>query len=110
LEKKLAALRLSAELKAGVLLKALQKAKGARGQLNGRDPSGARRLRGPDRGFEPAAKTLEQMGVSATQSSRWQQLAENPKAAPAALEDGKWERDAEEMKRHVTFEIATPSV
>jgi hypothetical protein len=33
------------------------------------------------------AKTLEELGISKTQASRWQQLAENPKAVERYLRD-----------------------
>lgn len=60
----------------------MEKAKGTRGQLNGRDSSGPRKVTVPD-----AAKTIKELGLSASQSSRWQQLAENPKAVERYLRD-----------------------
>jgi len=71
-ERRAADIRIRAELKAGELLKVAQKAKGARSQLNGRGRIGPRSVQAP-------IKTLDELGVSETQSSRWQQLARAPK-------------------------------
>lgn len=83
-ERRAAQIRIHAEMKGGQLLKATEKAKGARSQLRGSTNgkgSGAVRLKAP----ENAAKTLKELGVSETQSSRWQQLAANPKAVEKYL-------------------------
>lgn len=60
----------------------MEKAKGVRAQFNGRDSSGHRTARPPE-----TAKTLKQLGLTRDQSSRWQQLAENPKAVERYLRD-----------------------
>jgi hypothetical protein len=53
--------------------------------------SSVKALRGPNKSngqqsqrATPEVKTLEQLGISKTQASRWQQLAQNPKAADRA--------------------------
>jgi len=63
----------------GLLLKEMEKAKGARGNPNGR---GAKIVRSNG---ATTQKTLADLGVSKDQSSRWQQLAENPKAVERYL-------------------------
>ena len=67
----------------GLLLKEMEKAKGGKPyQSNGATGkgSGARSERPPE-----TAKTLADLGVTKDQSSRWQQLAENPKAVERYL-------------------------
>lgn len=78
-ERRACEIRLRAERKAGELLHDREKNNGGRPNKNP--------LRG-ERGFQPA--TLKELGISETQSHRWQQLAEIPKddfeAALAASE------------------------
>src|SRR6266567_4041064 len=69
-----AEIRLRAERRAGELLAGMEKAKGARGNPNGR---GAKIVRSPgDTAQQPP--TLKELGISKSQSSRWQQLADLP--------------------------------
>jgi hypothetical protein len=65
---------LSRRTRWGALYRQSEKAKGARGQLAGSDASGGRIARLP----ENDAPTLESMGVTRTQSSNWQALADIP--------------------------------
>ncbi|MDD5581198.1 MAG: hypothetical protein PHY16_18260 [Methylobacter sp.] len=53
------------------MLRHMPKAKGAQGQLNGKDSSGAPKEVAP----EKSVKTLKELGISFNQSSRWQKLA-----------------------------------
>jgi hypothetical protein len=65
-----AQIRIKAELKAGELLVVMQN-------------NGGRQKQGGDRrskSRDASLKTLDDLNLSADQSSRWQQLAENPKA------------------------------
>jgi hypothetical protein len=64
-------IRLRAERRAGELLAEVEKNKGVRSQLQGRDVSGGSIVRPP----EDWVPTLSELGVSKTQSSRWQKLA-----------------------------------
>lgn len=73
-EREATEIRLRAERKVGQLLKKTDKAKGARGQLQGRDPSGGRIARPP----EDEMRTLKNIGISKDQSSKWQKLADMP--------------------------------
>ncbi len=67
------------ERRTGELLKVMDKAKGARGNPNGR---GARIVQSPeDTAQQPS--TLKELGITKTQSSRWQKLAN---LAPSAFE------------------------
>src|SRR6266567_4849467 len=61
-------IRLRAERRAAELLAGMDKAKGARGNPNGR---GAKIVRSPGDTAQPP--TLKELGVSKSQSSRWQQ-------------------------------------
>jgi hypothetical protein len=72
-ERQCCEIRLRAERKAGQLLAKTEKAKGARGQLSGRDGSGGRVLRPPE-----SEKTLADLGITKDQSSQWQRLAAVP--------------------------------
>ena len=76
LERDAAIARVRAERRCGELLADMDKATGARGQLNGRDSSGGSVVRLP----EPASRTLDQMGITKDQSSKWQRLAAVPEA------------------------------
>lgn len=68
-ERKACEIRLRAERKAGELLKKSEKAKGARGNPGGQ---GATVVRSQD----DTAQTLAEMGISKSQSAKWQQLAD----------------------------------
>jgi hypothetical protein len=57
-------------VRAGELLAEVEKNKGVRSQLQGRDVSGGSIVRPP----EDWVPTLSELGVSKTQSSRWQKL------------------------------------
>lgn len=70
-ERRACEIRLRAERKAGELLREMEKAKGARGNPGGR---GAPVVRS----HGETAQTLSNLGISKTQSSRWQQLAAIP--------------------------------
>jgi hypothetical protein len=59
-------IRLRAEIRAGELLREMDKNKGARGQLQGRGSSGGRKKKPP----EDKTPKLSDLGVSNTQSSR----------------------------------------
>src|ERR1039458_734121 len=74
-ERRCAQLRIYGETRTGEMLKVVQKAKGTRGNFDGRDASGPRTLQAPE-----TARTLEQLGISETQSSRWQQRPALPVA------------------------------
>jgi hypothetical protein len=76
-ERRACEIRLRAERRCGQLLKQAEKAKGTQGQLNGRDSSGGSSVRPPE---EETQKSLSDLGISKTQSSRWQQLADVPEA------------------------------
>ena len=71
-EKRAAQIRIHAELKAGELLRAREKAKGSGSNQHKRQDRSRRTTEAP--------KTLEEMGVSKDQSARWQRMAEDPKA------------------------------
>jgi hypothetical protein len=62
---------------AGELLIEIEKNRGTRGQLQGKESSGGRIALPPE---SVAIPTLAQLGVTKTQSSRWQQLAKLPAA------------------------------
>jgi hypothetical protein len=64
-------IRLRAERRAGELLAEVEKNTGVRSQLQGRDVSGGSIVRPP----EDEVPTLSELGVSRTQSSRWQKIA-----------------------------------
>ncbi len=64
-ERQACEIRLRAERKAGRLLAEREKAKGARGQLVGREPSGGRTILPP----EDTARTLVDLGISKQQSA-----------------------------------------
>lgn len=66
-------IRVKAEKKLGDKLKEYPKAKGTRGQLRGRDPSGAPISEAPEQ-----SDTLTQMGLDYKRSTRSQKLAEIP--------------------------------
>src|SRR5262249_13688963 len=71
----------------GELLAEMEKNKGSRGQLHGRDSSGGR-MRTPP---EDANPTLSDLSITKTQSSRWQKLA--------ALSEGEQEAKIERAKQ-----------
>jgi len=71
-ERRACEIRLRAERKAGQLLAAMEKAKGAAGNPSGR---GAPIVRSHD----VTTQTLADLGISKNQSSRWQKLASVPK-------------------------------
>ena len=62
-----------AERRAGEILAGMEKAKGAQGNPGGRSAPVVRSL-------ADTAQTLSALGISKTQSSRWQQLAAVPEA------------------------------
>jgi hypothetical protein len=64
-------IRLRAERRAGELLSRMEKAKGARGNPNGR---GAKIVRSPNETAQPP--TLAEMGITKQQSSQWQKFAD----------------------------------
>jgi len=64
-------IRMRAERRAGELLREIEKNKGARGQLRGRDSSGGRKRQPP----EDTTPKLADQNVTKSQSSRWQRLA-----------------------------------
>jgi hypothetical protein len=68
LEQKACEIRLRAERRCGQLLKVLEMAKGTRGQR-----AGGSTVRPPE-----TAQPLAELGISKTQSSRWQKLADVP--------------------------------
>ncbi len=70
-ERRCASLRIQAETRTGELLREQEKAKG------GGDPRKPKEHRSQR---ASGVKTLKQLGISETQSLRWQQLAENTKA------------------------------
>ena len=74
LQNKAAEIKLRAERRAGELLAQDERAKGSRGQLAGRDASGAPMVVEP----EKAAPTLADLGISWNQSSAWQIVAAIP--------------------------------
>jgi len=74
-EKRAAQIRIHAEMRGAQLWRQQEKAKGTRGTMNGRDSSGASRMKEPEKD-QPA--TLKQLGVTETQMHRWQQLADDP--------------------------------
>lgn len=69
--------RLRAEIRAGELLAEMEKNKGVAGQAEGRKVSGGIKLRPPE---TKSAPTLSDLGITKTQSSRWQKLAALPVA------------------------------
>jgi hypothetical protein len=77
-ERRAAQIRIRAELKTGELLKKAEKAKGGGDIRKSKEHRSQR---------ESGAKTLEQLGITETQSSRWQTLAENPKAVEKYLRE-----------------------
>lgn len=66
--------QLLAERKAGEMLSEMPKNTGVRGQLKGRDASGGILQEPP----ETQTPTLEELGISKSESSRWQKMAELP--------------------------------
>ena len=81
-ERRAAQLRIRAETQTGVLLRQQEKAKG------GGDTRKPKEHR--SNGATGATRTISDLGISKDQSSRWQKLAENPKAVERYL---KAERD-----------------
>jgi len=69
-------------MRGGELYREQEKAKG--GDHGGRKPKDGRTLR---RSKLTQTKTLEQLGLSKQQSSRWQELAQNPKAVERYLKE-----------------------
>ena len=61
-------IRMRAEIRVGELLAEMQKNKGTRGQLHGRDSSGGRMKTPPE---DNATPTLSDLNITKTQSSRW---------------------------------------
>jgi phage N-6-adenine-methyltransferase len=78
-----------AERKAGELLTKMEKNKGARGQLHGRNGSGGRTRLPP----EDTSPKLADLGINKTQSSKWQKLA--------ALDDEQFEAKVASIVLHV---------
>jgi hypothetical protein len=76
-ERRACEIRLRAERRCGQLLQQVEKAKGTRGQL-----SGGRTVRPPE-----DAQTLADLGITKSQSSRWQKLAAIPDCDSAWKED-----------------------
>jgi hypothetical protein len=84
-------IRMRAEIKAGELLREIQKNKGARGAGPGR---GKKAVASCDRLLDPTPK-LSDHGISKTQSSRWQRLAAMPEAQrEAAIKNAKHRANA----------------
>src|SRR6266567_8413556 len=81
-------IRLRAERRAGELLAGMDKAKGSRGQAQGRDVSGGIVMEPPENDDTP---TLAEMGISKKQSSQWQKLA--------GLGESEFETHVEEVKQ-----------
>lgn len=69
-----AEIKIRAERRAGEILKGMPKNEGTRGQLAGRDSSGPSIMKGP----EDDTPTLEDIGISYAQSSRFQSIAALP--------------------------------
>lgn len=69
-----AEIKIRAEYKAGQLLREMEKNKGAKGQLRGKDSSGGHTMLPP----EDNTPKLSDLGVSKNESSRWQMLATIP--------------------------------
>jgi hypothetical protein len=93
-----------AERRAGELLREIEKNKGARGQLRGRDSSGGRKRQPP----EDTTPKLSDLKVTKSQSSRWQRLAamdaeafearvEGAKCKAVNVLDGAGKRTRQEM-------------
>jgi hypothetical protein len=80
-------IRMRAEIRVGELLAEMEKNKGTRGQLHGRDTSGGRVTTPP----EDTSPTLSDLSITKTQSSRWQKLA--------ALSEGEKEAKIERAKQ-----------
>ncbi len=76
-ERRACEIRLRAERKLGQILRDMEKAKGGGDQKSDHPSQRAR-------GDSSAQKTLADLGISYTQSSRWQELA--------AVPDDEWER------------------
>jgi hypothetical protein len=74
-ESRCAKIRVRAECRAAELYDAEQKAKGTRGQLSGRNPSGGVVAKSP----EDNARTLAGYGITTKQMSDWRKLASIPK-------------------------------
>jgi hypothetical protein len=68
-------IRMRAEIRAGELLREMEKNKGARSQLKGGVPVGDRAPKPP----RDTVPTLKDLGVTKSQSSRWQKVAALPK-------------------------------
>jgi hypothetical protein len=88
-------IRLRAEKRAGELLREMEKNKGTRGPGPGR---GKKAVAKSDRLFDPAPK-LSDLGISKTQSSRWQMLAD--------LKPDEFEAKVDRAKRKAA-RVATP--
>src|SRR4051794_7173410 len=73
-ERQACEIRLRAERRCGQMLRDMEKAKGAQGNPGGR---GAPFVRSHDETAQPVT-TLSDLGISKTQSSRWQKLAAIP--------------------------------
>jgi hypothetical protein len=71
-ERRAVEIRVRAERKAGALLRAMEKAKGARGNSSNQYQTEVRS------DSSTAPKTLAEMGISKDQSAEWQRLAEIP--------------------------------
>jgi DNA modification methylase len=76
-----AEIKLYAEHKGGVLLREMQKATGTQGQIRGRTHGSGGVIVEPP---EPEAPTLAAMGITKTQSHRWQTIATLPVETLAA--------------------------
>lgn len=69
--------------RAGEMLREMEKNRGSRAQLKGDVPVGGRAPKPPT----DAAPKLSDLGVSKSQSSKWQRLAARPRpAGPAGIE------------------------
>jgi hypothetical protein len=75
-ERKACEIRIRAERRAGEILRDMEKAKGSQSQLSGRDISGGSIVKPPESDNKP--KTLSELGINKTQSSRYQALANIP--------------------------------
>lgn len=67
-----AEIKIRAERRAGELLKEMEKNRGTRGQLNGKNSSGGHIVKPPEEPTEKEGETLSELGVSKNESYRWQ--------------------------------------